>query len=124
MASSPADRHPDVTASPRAFALQEAIACWDQGYEALTRGDLDGVSALLELADAHVAQVGDATSDTKAEARLRDTARSSRGRLEHGMKAGLEALGRELARTRRGAKVLRGYGDSSLGLGGTVERRA
>jgi len=122
MASSPADRDPIATPSPRAFALQEATACWDQGYEALTRGDLDGVADLLAIADSHLATVGDAATDSADEARLRNLARSSRGRLEHGMKAGLDALTNELARARTGAKALRGYGDSSLRLGGNVER--
>ena len=40
--------------SPKAFALQELTACWDQGYEALVRGDLDQLTALLEIADGHV----------------------------------------------------------------------
>jgi hypothetical protein len=123
MASSPADRGTaHATASARAFALQEAIACWDQGYEALARGDLDGVGDLLDIADAHVANLGDASTDTADEARLRDVARSSRGRLEHGMKAGLQALGSEIANARRGAKVLRGYADPLRGIGGNVER--
>ena len=122
MASSPADRTAITTPSPRAFALQEAIACWDQSYEALTRGDLDGVTDLLAIADSHVANVGDAAKDSADEARLRDLARSSRGRLEHGMKAGLFALESELARARHGAKALRGYGDPSLRLGGNVEK--
>ena len=39
------------TASPVAFALQELTACWNQGYEALVRGDLERVQSLLELAD-------------------------------------------------------------------------
>lgn len=122
MASSPADRSTSTTPSRRAFALQEAIACWDQGYEALTRGDVDGVADLLSIADSHVANVGDAASDSADEARLRDLARSSRGRLEHGMKAGLHALEAELARARHGAKALRGYGDPSLRLGGNFEK--
>ena len=124
MASSPADRadRSVATPSPRAFALQEAIACWDQGYEALARGDLDGVSDLLDIAEAHVANVRDAAADTPAETLLRDAARSSWGRLEHGMKAGLTALGDELAQARRGAKALRGYGDPTRGLGGNVEK--
>lgn len=123
MASSPADRDTATTPSPRAFALQEAIACWDQGYEALARGDLDGVNALLDIAGESVAAVADPTLDTPEEARLRDVARSSRGRLEHGMRAGLEALQAELAQTRRGTKALRGYGDPTLALGSSVERR-
>ena len=122
MASSPAERSPTATTSPRAFALQEAIACWDQGYEALTRGDLDGVRDLLDIAEAHLANVGAAATDSAEEARLRDLAGSSRGRLEHGMKAGLHALEQELARARQGAKALRGYGDPTLRLGGNVEK--
>ncbi len=120
MASSPRD----ATAAPVAFALQELIACWDQGYEALTRGDLDRVQALLDVADDHVARAGDGRSDSPAEAKLRNDAASARGRLEHGMKAGLVGLQDELARTRRGAKALRGYGNPLLGLGGNVTRDA
>lgn len=122
MASSPRDAA--ATATPVAFALQELIACWDQGYEALVRGDLERVQALLDVADDHVARAGEGRSDSPAEAKLRGHAASARGRLEHGMKAGLTGLQDELARTRRGAKVLRGYGNATLGLGGNVTRDA
>jgi hypothetical protein len=120
MASSPAER----TASPVAFALQELIACWDQGYEALVRGDLDRVQALLDIADGHATQCGDGSTDGDAEAQLRQEARSARGRLEHGMKAGLAGIDEELARVRRGGKVLRGYANASLRLNDGVLRDA
>ena len=111
-----------TTASPIAFALQELIACWDQGYEALARGDLDRVAALMDLADDHVVMAGDGRGDGPDEARLRNCAATSRGRLEHGMRAGLDGLRDEMARTRQGAKVLRGYGNPTLGLGSNVAR--
>ncbi|MBL8752612.1 MAG: hypothetical protein JNK15_04870 [Planctomycetes bacterium] len=112
MASSPAEA---TTPSARAFALQELIACWNQGYEALLRGDLDGARSLLDIADDHVAAAGDGRSDTAAEAALRIAAASARGRLEHAMKAGLDGLQQELARARHGGKALRGYGHSVVG---------
>jgi hypothetical protein len=108
MGSSPTE---PVTASPspRAFALQELIACWDQGYEALAQGDLDRVAALLEVADDHLAGAMTGGTDSEVEARLRIEAMSAKGRLEHGMRSGLAGLQEELARSRQGAKVLRGY---------------
>jgi hypothetical protein len=109
MASSPADA---ATPSPRAFALQELIACWNQGYEALLRGDVDAARSLLDLADDHIAAAGDGHGDSAAEAALRISAASSRGRLEHAMKAGLAGLQQELTRARQGGKALRGYGSS------------
>jgi hypothetical protein len=124
MASSPADRPDAATPSPRAFALQEAIACWNQGYEALAQGDLDRVHGLLAIADDSLTALGDPTSDTAVEAHLRHEAISARGRLEHVMRAGLAALGDELAKTRRGAKALRGYSDPTRALGGSIERQA
>ena len=72
MASSPADR--ERTASPRAFAIQELIACWDQGYEALTRGDLARVSSLLEFADELLETAADPRRDTPEESELRQRA--------------------------------------------------
>ncbi len=122
MASSPAD---PVTAvlSPTAFALQEIIACWDQGYEALARGDLERLSALMDVAGDHLGTVGDGSCDSELEARLRNEAVSARGRLEHGMRAGLAGLGEEIARTRRGSKMLRGYADPAHRLGGNYESR-
>lgn len=121
MASSPTE--PGLsTASPRAFALGELIACWNQGYEALARGDLDGVAALIDLADESLAQMTSGP-DTPEEAALRGQALSARGRLEHGMRAGLQGLSTELATTRRGTKALRGYGDATRALGGRLEKR-
>ncbi|MBL8738355.1 MAG: hypothetical protein JNL12_18135, partial [Planctomycetes bacterium] len=85
--SSPADRY--ATASPVTFALRELIACWDQAYTALVQGDLDQVAALLDVADGHLTAAGSGRTDSPDEARLRDTALGSRGRLEHGMGSGL-----------------------------------
>ena len=64
MGSSPTD---PTTASPSpvAFALQELIACWDQGYEALAQGDLDRVAALLEVADDHLAGTVNGAPDSE-----------------------------------------------------------
>lgn len=121
MASSRAEPH-GATPSSATFALQEVVACWNQGYEALAQGDLERVSALLEIAEEHLANAGPGEADTAEEASLRDQARAARGRLEHGMKAGLDGIRAELAQTRRGAKALRGYGDASRRLGGNVEK--
>jgi hypothetical protein len=115
MASSPAE-------SERAFALQELIACWNQGYEALARGELEHVQALLDVADDHVIAAGDGSGDSAAVAELRALAQSARGRLEHGMKAGLQGLQDELARARVGGKALRGYGNASRGIDERVAR--
>ena len=109
MASSPAE----TTATPRAFALQELAACWNQAYEALVRGDLDRVTSLLDVADEHVATAGDAGTDDPAEARLRATAMGAKGLLEHAMRAGMQGLRDELARARVGGKALRGYAQAT-----------
>lgn len=111
MASSRAES-PTVAPTSAAFALQELAACWDQGYEALARGDLERVAALLDLAQEHLAKAGDASHDSPRETALRSAAAAANGRLQHGMKAGLVALRDELARARTGGKALRGYGDS------------
>ncbi len=110
------------TASPVAFALQELTACWNQGYEALVRGDLERVQSLLELADDHVTAAGNGRGDSAAEALLRSAAATARGRLEHGMRAGMAGVQDELARGRVGAKMLRGYADPTLGVGGNLSR--
>lgn len=93
----------------REFALRELIVCWDQAYEALTQGNLDRVANLLDVADEHVAKVGDLAT---LPPNLCNEAVSARGRLQHGMRAGLEGLSEELARARKGEKVLRGYGQA------------
>jgi len=124
MASSPAEPTATVAVdSPVAFALQELTVCWDQAYEALARGDLERTAALMGIADEHLRQVGDPTADGAIEARLRSEAVAARGRLEHGMRGGLEALREELARVRQGARTLQGYKDPSHGLGGNFESR-
>ncbi|MBL8751064.1 MAG: hypothetical protein JNK78_18035 [Planctomycetes bacterium] len=110
------------TTASATFALQEVIACWNQGYEALAQGDIERVTALLEIAEDHLANAGAGEADTPEQANLRDQARAARGRLEHGVKAGLDAIRAELGQTRRGAKALRGYGDASRRLGGNVEK--
>ncbi len=110
MASSPADA---ATPSARAFALQELIACWNQGYEALARGEVDRAQALLDVAEEHLAAAGDGLTDDATEAALRCEAISSQGRLAHAIRAGLDGIGEELGRTRRGGKALRGYGSAT-----------
>jgi hypothetical protein len=104
MASFPADPGTNT-----AFVLQELIACWNQAYEALGRGELDTIGELLDHTDALLLRLPDHTHDGPPERDLRDRAVAARGRLEHGMKAGLEGLEAELARTRQGAKTLSGY---------------
>ena len=118
--SSPADR--GATESPVAFALQELIACWDQAYAALVQGDLDPVTALLDVADEPLAAAGNGREDSPHEAQLRGIALGSRGRLEHGMSSGLAGLAEELVRVRRGQKTLRGYGRTDVGVGDHVAR--
>lgn len=118
--SSPADR--PSTASAVAFALQELVACWDQAYAALVQGDLDQVTALLDVADDHLAAAGSGRTDSPDEAQLRGIALGSRGRLEHGMSAGITGLAEELARVRHGQKTLRGYGRSDVGVGDHIAR--
>jgi hypothetical protein len=115
MASSPTE-----PGSPVSFALQEVAVCWDQAYEALTRGDVDRVAALLDVAGEHVVAAGDGANDTPAEAALRREAQGAFGRLQGGMRAGLEGLQAELARSRQGAKVLRGYSGAAGALTGRV----
>ncbi len=109
--------------SPVAFALQEVTACWDQAYEALVRGDLERVGALMDIAGEHLAKVGSPADDGPEEARCRNEAVAARGRLEHGMHTGLGGLQDELARVRKGARTLQGYKDAGRGLGGNFERR-
>ena len=123
MASSPAERGTVAVDSAVAFALQEVTACWDQGYEALARGDLERVAALLDVADGYLGKVGDPGRDGVEEARLRAEAVAARGRLEHGMRGGLEGLRDEIARVRQGARTLQGYRDPGRGIGGNFESR-
>src|SRR5690348_13479891 len=124
MASSPTRSGAlSVAPSPAAWALQEVTACWDQGYEALARGDLERVAALMDIADEHLAKVGDPAGDDEVLAKLRSEAIAARGRLEHGMNVGLGGLRDELARVRRGARTLQGYRDPAHGLGGKCELR-
>jgi hypothetical protein len=115
MASSPAD--PAAADSPRAFALQELVACWDQGYEALARGDLDQLTVLMDVAQEHLHAAGDGTTDSVAEVALRQEANAARGRLEHGMRSGLLGLQDEIAKSRVGQKALRGYARFSPAAG-------
>jgi len=122
MASSPADPARTPPATTTGFALQELIACWDQGYEALARGDLDRVQALLDLADDHLRSLPDHTTDGPTETQLRTEAVAARGRLEHGMRAGIDGLTQELGRVRQGAKVLHGYGAVSRDNGSRLEK--
>jgi hypothetical protein len=111
-----------------AFALQELEACWTQAYEALARGDLDGVGTLLDEADRQVAVAGGGGGvgrmDDDATAALRGAAQAAYGRLQHAMRAGMDGLREEIGRTRRGAKVLRGYGHGEAELGGRVTKDA
>lgn len=98
-----------ATESPAVFALRELIACWDQGYEALARGDLERVEALMAIAGERLeaARLG---HDLPGELLLE--AASARARLEHGMRVGLDGLRDELARARHGERALRGYGST------------
>lgn len=98
---------PTTVGEPReVLALRELVVCWDQAYSALNQGDVDRVSGLMELADEHLAVV---RSGGRLPEALLHEAVAARARLEHGMKVGLEGLGVEVARARRGSKALRGY---------------
>jgi hypothetical protein len=105
-----------------AFVLQELTACWDQSYEALARADLDRVAALMARADEHVARLADARITGDELRRLHRQALAARGRLEHGMKAGLDGVRQELRRTRDGTRALSGYRDNTRDLGGRIAR--
>lgn len=111
-------------ASPEsaAYRLGELTACWDQAYEALTQGDLERVASLLDIAEEHLAGLPHASDDDSGAAAARQQAVAARGRLEHGMRVGLEGLGHELGRVRQGSKMLQGYRDSTRGLGLRFER--
>ncbi|MCA8976731.1 MAG: hypothetical protein KDC98_18560 [Planctomycetes bacterium] len=119
MASSPTS-----AASDPAFALQEITACWDQGYEALLRGDLDRVAALLTIVEGHLEHLDAADLDRPELAVLQRQADAARGRLAHGMKAGLDGLLGELKRARNGSRALNGYRDSTRSIGQRVVRDA
>ncbi|MBL9077176.1 MAG: hypothetical protein JNL08_06725 [Planctomycetes bacterium] len=110
MASSPTE-----TASAVGFALQELAACWQQALAALARGDVDHVTALMAIAGDHVAVAGDGSDDTPAEATLRQQAQDAFTQLRAGIETGLAGLADELARSRQGARMLRGY----AAIGGT-----
>ena len=109
MASSPAD----PTANPKAFALRELAACWNQAYEAMAQGDLDRVSSLLDITADHLTVAGNGEGDDADEAQLRNDALTAKGRLEHGMHAGLQGMREELARARVGGRALRGYSQAT-----------
>lgn len=109
MASSPTE--------PTDFALREIAACWNQAYEALARGDVDRASALMAIAGDHVGAAGDGRDDAPATASLRREALAAFGRLRHGLEAGLAGVGEELAKSRQGAKALRGYGSAAASPG-------
>lgn len=114
MASSPTE-----TATPVAFALQEVAVCWQQACTALAEGDLDRLAALMAIAGDHVAVAGDGRGDSPAEATLRHQAQSAFVQLRTGIEAGLAGLADELARSRQGARALRGYG----AVGGAPQTR-
>jgi hypothetical protein len=107
------------------FALREVTACWNQAYEALGRGDLLAIAELLDLA---AEQLPTATTRCEPEPPalldLRNDALAARGRLEHGMRAGLDGLSAELAQLRRGARTLVGYRQAGGTSQPTLDDRA
>jgi hypothetical protein len=109
MASSPADPTP----TPKAFALRELAACWNQAYEAMAQGDLDRVASLLDVADDHLPPAGAGAGDDALESTLRNDALMAKARLEHGMQAGLPGMRDEMARARVGSRALRGYAQAT-----------
>ena len=123
MASSPTDSAAQRgTLTPVGFALQELIACWDQSYEALARGDLVQVEALLGVAQEHMAAAGNGSADSSDEARLRSDAATANGRLQHGLRVGMTSVQDELGRTRQGSKALRGYGTAAPGISSSLQK--
>jgi hypothetical protein len=118
MASSPAN---DEAA---AYLLGELTACWNQGYEALAQGDLERTAVLLDVAEGHLKSLQPASEDDATATGLRQEAMAARGRLEHGMRKGLDGLAEELVKVRQGSKVLQGYRDPTRGLGNRIERNA
>ena len=113
-----------MASSQTEFALQELTACWDQGYEALARGDLDRVASLMTLADDHLRALPPASDDSPVESKLRLAATAARGRLEHGMRSGLSAVREELIKVHQGVRALGGYKHLQSGIGHRVERDA
>jgi hypothetical protein len=110
--------------SKTGFALQELAACWDQGFEALSRSDLEGVAALMEIAEGHLRDLPPANADSIVEQRLRNAAMAARGRLAHGLQSGLSAVRDELGKVRQGARALHGYKQPADGLGARVRHDA
>jgi len=106
-----------TTESSVGFALQELIACWSQAHEAMTRGDLQSVTALLNQADEHLRAAGDGSSDTAAEATQRQRATTAYNLLQHAMETGLTGLRKEIGQTRRGKKALNGYSKAAGNTG-------
>lgn len=118
--SSPPD---PATSSDTAFALRELNTCWAQAYEALTRGDLDRVTQLLNQADLQVATAGNGDHDDEVEAALRKQAMSTFALLRQAMQSGLTGLRDEIAHSRRGKKALRGYDHAARGAGRRLTHR-
>jgi hypothetical protein len=109
-----------VAVSSIGFALQEVIACWNQAYEAMARGDLQSVSSLMDQADLQLATVGNSEQDSPADTRLRQQAATAHGLLLHAMQAGLDGIKKELGQARRGRKALRGYVDAAGNRAGNL----
>lgn len=126
MASSPANRPAESPTNREgtAYLLGELAACWDQAYEALTQADLERVASLLDVTEEHLTGLPPAGNDDPNLTSLRQEAMAARGRLEHGMRTGLDGLGQELKRVRQGSKVLQGYRDPTHGLGVRLRRDA
>lgn len=126
MASSPADpasRATLGTVGPVEFALQECTICWEQACDALTNGDFERVTGLLDVADDHLQTIHDSGTQV-VDARLYAAATAARSRLEHAMRSGLDGLHEALSRARQGGKVLQGYNNLGQQVGGKVTSRA
>lgn len=105
-----------------AFALQELIACWTQAHEAMSRGELDTVTGLMDQADVHVRGAGDGVGDSPEEVALRKRAATTYGLLQHAMKSGLDGIRKDLGKHRRGKKALRGYDRTESDAGSRLTR--
>ncbi len=126
MASSPASPIAGVTETPDGveFALQECTVCWDQACDALVNGDFDRVTALLDIAESHLATIRDLSRQASVDAKLYASATAARSRLEHAMRDGLEGLHDAIVKARQGSKVLHGYNNLGPLVGNRVTSQA
>lgn len=100
-------------------ALRQVTQLYDQAYEALARGDLDRVTALLLQSETMLQEAQQATIDPVTHAR----AIEAHGRLHAAMQRLHGEMGGELAQVRQGQRALRGYSGHRGDIGRRVESR-